>query len=423
MCGYRTKFEDMKGEQGIFLKKRQWIMNFKKLLTKSRSLYIINEGMGELKIKNGRCKMKGMSVIKKILAGLMVGALLVSFTLTSCKKEEKVIKIGAILPLTGSAAEFGESNRNGILIWKEKTPLKCELFIYDSKNDPKTALSIYHQFIVPKNISIIIGCMSSVCNALKPLIIKDNKALFAIAAAPGLTEDNDNIIKFIPTPENQAKEILKFLSLRNIKYNEICVVYINDDFGLGFLKEFEKLTDNKIKKVSFSKEKADIRSVVTKALSFRPAAVVLIGYGSVLGNLIKSLKENKFEGIIIGSFEIAYPKVINTAGEAMEGVYALDFNIDKNAKKYVTFRERYYKKFKKEPDLDALMAYEIAKIIEKVMQSLPINAKGKDIIKKAKENVKNYPSLLGVLSIQKNGNVFYHLAIKEFSKGKWVHVK
>lgn len=345
------------------------------------------------------------------------------FTLQGCAKKEKVIKIGAILPLTGNAAEFGESNRSGILIWKEETSLKCELSFYDSKNDPKTAVSIYHQFVAPKNISIIIGCMSSVCNALKPLIIKDNKALFAIAAAPGLTEDNNNIIKFIPTPENQAKEILHFLSTKNIEYDKICLLYINDDFGLGFLKEFEKLTQNTIKKVSFSKEKADIRSVITKTLSFKPAAVVLIGYGSILGNLIKSLKENKFKGIIIGSFEIAYPKVVNTAGEAMEGVYVLDFNVDKNTSKYITFKKRYYKKFKKEPNLDALMAYEITKIIEKVMKSLPLNAKGEDVIKKAKKDIKNYPSLLGVLSIQMNGNVFYHLAIKEFYKGKWVHVK
>ncbi|RMD57361.1 MAG: hypothetical protein D6828_03820 [Nitrospirae bacterium] len=52
------------------------------------------------------------SIFTVLLAVILIGSL---FLINGCKKQEpETIKIGAILPLTGDAAQYGEWAKNGI---------------------------------------------------------------------------------------------------------------------------------------------------------------------------------------------------------------------------------------------------------------------------------------------------------------------
>ncbi|RKZ22128.1 hypothetical protein DRQ18_03210, partial [bacterium] len=81
-----------------------------------------------------RFKIKALSF--GILAVFIATTLIV---FPSCKKQEKVIKIGAILPLTGRTAFLGEGERNALLLAVEEinkegiNGKKIELIIEDSK--------------------------------------------------------------------------------------------------------------------------------------------------------------------------------------------------------------------------------------------------------------------------------------------------
>ena len=87
-------------------------------------------------------------------------AFLVIFSVGCVKKEEKEIKIGAILPLTGDLADPGSKSINAIKLVidgynssKPKMPIK--LFVEDSKANPIDGVNAIHKLINVNNIKLI----------------------------------------------------------------------------------------------------------------------------------------------------------------------------------------------------------------------------------------------------------------------------
>ncbi|MEO0263399.1 MAG: ABC transporter substrate-binding protein, partial [candidate division WOR-3 bacterium] len=110
----------------------------------------------------------------------------------ACKKreakKEEVIKIGAILPLTGGAAEFGVGNKNGIILMVEDINAKggvdgkkISVFFEDSQSDPKIAISIFNKMLKTDEPDFLFICLSSVAMALKPLIEQNKIPAFCVS--------------------------------------------------------------------------------------------------------------------------------------------------------------------------------------------------------------------------------------------------
>ncbi len=102
------------------------------------------------------------------LVAVLTSGMLLAVSCT--KKETESINIGAILPLTGPAAQMGQEMQRGQLLaneyWnnnrdKHKTP-KVNLLIEDGKSTPKDALSAYMK-LRAQNIDIFTTNLSSVC--------------------------------------------------------------------------------------------------------------------------------------------------------------------------------------------------------------------------------------------------------------------
>ena len=55
------------------------------------------------------------------------------------------IKVGVLMPLTGDMAFLGQSFANAMLMNADTS--KVELFIQDSKGEPKTGISVVNQLI------------------------------------------------------------------------------------------------------------------------------------------------------------------------------------------------------------------------------------------------------------------------------------
>ena len=93
---------------------------------------------------------KDKNVVTKRLSCLIIISMLFFIgcgekakTGNSKAENEKNVKIGAILPLTGGGAFIGKSIQEGLLLAKEQYGENLELIIEDSQGIPKNALSIY----------------------------------------------------------------------------------------------------------------------------------------------------------------------------------------------------------------------------------------------------------------------------------------
>ena len=91
--------------------------------------------------------------------------------------EKEPVKIGVILPLTGEAATYGISDREGMLLAIEKINAeggingrKVRLIVEDSEGDPKGGISAFRKLVEIEGVKVIMTELSSVSMAIAPLV-------------------------------------------------------------------------------------------------------------------------------------------------------------------------------------------------------------------------------------------------------------
>ena len=277
---------------------------------------------------------------------LIMSILLLSFStlfiLNGCEKIDENIKIGAILPLTGSASEFGVGNKNGIDIAVERinnsgglNGTSIQIIYEDSQGDPKIGVNAFNKITGTEKINSLFVCMSSVSMAIKTLAEQKGLLTLCVAAAPDLTTDINNIFRLLPTTTIQAKKIAEYIASERKDGAVISVFYIQDDFGYSFKNSFDEVANIKGLKIvnenEFTKDGTNFRNIILKALNQRPNIIVFGGYGSSLGILIRQIREAGYKGPIYGTPDMGYPKVLDVVKENLGEAYIIDFDVDENS--------------------------------------------------------------------------------------------
>lgn len=363
-------------------------------------------------------------MMKKRLLILCLAIVLVLGIITT-SVAENVYKIGAIFPLTGSGAKFGEDDRMGVILAMEDINSvggikghKIDFIFEDSKTDPKEAIAIFNKFLATSPSPVILATMSSVGMALKPLVEEHKIVMFIIAANPALTEEGGYVFRMLPTASNQTERLAKLASTK-LKLKRVAVLHINDDFGDGMRKSFVSSFENLKGKISivesFEKDSSNFRPQVTKVIAKKPEAVFVAGYGKALGIIIKQIREMGYKGLLLGSLELSYPDILSIAGEATEGAIVVDVIVDKESPKLKEFTERFQQRFKKEPNLDAYLAYDMVQLVAEAIKNTGYTADG---IRESLLTIKSFHGLTGDLNIMPNGDVYFNLGLKIIKGGK-----
>ena len=284
-------------------------------------------------------------------------------------KQEKVIKIGAILPLTGPVSFFGEQMKAGQSLaakmindgyfWKTKKNI--ELKFGDSKADPKEGLSSFRKFEFEK-VKFIISTLSPVCLALIPEAKRSDILFFADAAHPSISNAGKLIFRHSNTAQQEAHTIANFITKNeNGKTGriKIAVVVVNDDYGISFKNEFEnifqKASNYEINEFMHDKSNTDFRNLTLKIINDSPHYVVICSVGKGPGMIAKRLKEFKYEGTIISAIAFGFPEAQNAAGEAKKGVFYDSFAFDKDDPQFQRINSKFKEIYKKDmPDLSIL---------------------------------------------------------------------
>lgn len=346
------------------------------------------------------------------------------------EKKPETIKIGAILPLTGSASLVGEYVKNGIdlavdeINAKNGIEGKTIVILYgDSKNDPKEGISIFNKFISLEKLPIVISVMTSVTQAITPIADKNKIVILATSvSASGITESSLWLFRLFVTADNDAKTMANFASDK-LKYKRLGILHVYDDFGLNFSKVFTSTFENRRKgnKVVFSegfdKRTIDYRSILAKAKKKHLDAIYILGYDNNLGLLPKQMRELGITIPILSIGTIAQPNVIAQAGKALDGTYftTTEFSADnpltQEAKLFV---ERYKAKYNKTPNYFSAFAYDSIMIISEAIKNEGYSS---DTIQKGLQNIKDFKGVTGVITIKPNRDADFKMVVKTIKQG------
>ncbi len=364
---------------------------------------------------------------KKVLSCILC----LLFTLMVFQKvTAEEIRIGAILPLTGDAAAWGEKGKKGIDLAVEQVNArggikkrKLQVIYEDTQALPRLGVTAITKLAKVNRVPVVIGdIVSATTLAAAPVAEKNHIILLApTASAPAITNAGDYIFRISPSDLIEGKAMAEFASNHDIK--KIGILYIQNDYGLGlknaFTKRFSVLKGTVTDALAYKQDETDFRPYLLKLKNKNPKAIYLISYYKDAALALKQASELGISCQFLGATAVQVHKLIEIAGSAAEGlIYAIpsEFNPKKKTDAVKEFNTAFKRKYGQEPNFVAAHCYDAVMLIAQVMERVGFSATE---IRPVLAETKSYEGVTGVISFDENGDVIKPVDIKAVKDGKF----
>lgn len=163
------------------------------------------------------------------------------------------INTGALVPLTGSAAEQGQWILDGLRLGAERAKrefnVTVNLKVEETAADPKRAITAYRALRsgsdAAQKPNIVFTYGSGVGVALSPLTNEEHVIQFGLAtASPAYRSLDDYSFRNFPSAEVEA-EFLANTVLTTLKSKRVAILRIQNEFGAGTSKAFRTVYEAK----------------------------------------------------------------------------------------------------------------------------------------------------------------------------------
>ena len=366
--------------------------------------------------------------------GLLVIALaiILVFGVITTSIAEEVYKIGAILPLSGDAAQYGEWGKRGISLAVDEinskggiNGKKIEVVYEDDAAEPKRGVSAVNKLINVDKVKVIIGPIpSTVTLAVAPICEKAKVVIMSSSSSPAITKAGDYIFRNWPSDDFEGSAMANYVIKK--KYRNVAILHINNEYGLGvasvFKTEFSKQGGKVLITETYKQGISDMRPQLIKIKKYNPEAIYLVGHAKENGHVVKQARELNIKAQILGTVGIEGPDLINIAGDSAEGlVYtAPAFDPDSHDPTVKAYQQEYMKKFGKKSEIFAATTYDATKIMALMIGKTGYNP---DAIKDGLYKLKDYPGVSGKTNFDRNGDVIKSVMFKTVKNKQFVPIK
>lgn len=368
------------------------------------------------------------------LTFLLLCVLSVLLVISGCsKKEPREIRIGAVLPLTGSAAVWGQNAKMGIEIALDEINSsggirgkKIRLIYEDSQSLPRNAVSALQKLISTDKVSVVIGDIaSSSVLAMAPIAEKNHVVLLSPGASnPDISKAGDYIFRNWQSDALEG-DVDAHFAYEKLGYNKAATLYVNNAYGTGlkdvFEEVFRKLGGKILISESFQQGDTDMRSQIRKIAEANPALIYMPGYPPEMAIVLRQAKEMgiKIQFLSVQAFDD--PKILETAGGAAEGaIFSVPKPPDTSNTVVSNFIRKYKEKFNKEPGVCSDTGYDALKIVcWTIDRTTEISGSA---IQLQLLKLKDFPGAAGATTFDSNGDVVRDFIFKKIKAGKPVLV-
>jgi branched-chain amino acid transport system substrate-binding protein len=305
--------------------------------------------------------------------GVIMTALVMAGVGTPAHAAGKELKIGFALSMTGGAAVYGETQKNGAQLAIDEINaaagqdgIKIVPIFDDDASQPQQGINVFNKFINADGVAIIIGpTLSNTAQVTDRISQQAGVPVLGVSnTAKGITDIGDYVFRnslielvVIPNTIRIAKEKL------GIK--KVAVLYGNDDaFTKSGYDAFKQaLTDSGIQilgEQTFAKGDRDFSPQLTQIKSINPDAIVVSALVEEASGIVSQARQLGIAQTvpIIGGNGFNSPSLIKNAGAAAEGVVVgAAWNVSSTSPLNRNFVDAYTKKYNNPPDQFAAQAY------------------------------------------------------------------
>jgi len=368
------------------------------------------------------------SVILSLISTLLVSLMIFSYG--CAKKEGKEIKIGAVLPLTGEAAQWGIPPQKGAELAIEQINAKgglngkkLSITFQDDTCNPQNAVSALQSILTGNSsIKLVMGAVcSSATLAIAPIAEKQGILLISPAStSPKITDAGDFIFRDIPSDALRGKVFAEYLFEKE-NLRKVGLLYINNDAGIGnknaFSERFKELGGTIVGEETYDQGSTDVRSQLTKLKSLDLEALMVVSYPADTIIVVRQAKELAPKlSLFFQAEAVEDPSVIKALGKNLDGIkYILPAKAEGEIPS--KFASDYKNKFGSAPELFAAEGYDAINLLALGIKQCNGKADA-NCIKNFLLTVKDYQGASGIITFDRHGDVTKPMAIREIREGK-----
>ena len=357
-----------------------------------------------------------------LIFALTVLALAVCFT-GACSKSggsgSNTIKIGVLVPISGSEAYYGNDMYNSYKLAVEHINtaggvLNRKLELLDPADDGCDALMSAQAAttITSQKPDFVVGgyCSGATIPALQEFYDKGLVMLISAANSTRITDLGLNQSFMINSPGTHQVDSLISL-LKSLKVTNVATIHQGDDYTQNLSDICQmKLPGAGFKIVAtevMEKGTPDISAIVTAIRNSGAEFVYWCGYHADGGNAIRQLRQGGYQGFICAGDGSASPELITACGPAGEGVFVTSPPAIQFSDGGEEFMSAYEKKYSQPPGNYASLAYDTIWLLKTAIEKAGSTEMTK--VRDALQGI-SYQGLSGLISFAPNRE----LAISNF---------
>ncbi len=351
----------------------------------------------------------------------LVVALIPSFAVAD---EGAEIRIGAVVPLTGSWASYGTQIQNGIELAISESELSGFTIkpVYEDACLPAEAVKAAKKLASIDKVHAVVGSFCVIgMSAMAPTLEAARIPTFQTSTvSDSILDAGDYIFTTNAAIRDEAYRLAEYAYL-DLSARTADVMHVETQWGQDFAKyfaeKFQKLGGEIPGTVSRPPEVNDFRTELTR-IKGRDSDVVFAAFVSPnLANLIKQARQLGYKKQFLLTDEAEEQSLLEVAGKEAEGARFFSPMPLKVTANINRFQNRYTKKFGILPSVLAANAYDATKL---ALEALRICNRETECARNKLYETKDYFGVSGKFSIRKDGGADKPFRLREVKNGRFM---
>jgi branched-chain amino acid transport system substrate-binding protein len=313
--------------------------------------------------------------MKKIFTLLALALCAVSLVLSCKKKESDSISIGAIFPLSGPVAFYGNESRDGALLAIDEINAaggllgkKLVLLSEDDEGDAAKAVNAFTKLTTRDKVSFVIGSSTSGPTQAMSTLAQNSKVVLVSPSATNInvTKAGDYIFRacFIDPFQGVVGADFAYSTLGS---RRAAILYdAGADYNAGladsFRNQFKALDAQVVADEAYQTGDVDFNAQITRIKTGNPDVVYLPNYYNDVSLQAKQLRDQGITCALIGGD--GWDSLTDNAGdEILNGFWSSGFASDTTDPKGVAFVQAFQGKYNRLASQFAALGYDAMMLV------------------------------------------------------------
>jgi branched-chain amino acid transport system substrate-binding protein len=339
---------------------------------------------------------------------------------------EEVIKIGAILPLTGDLSSYGVDTRKALELGVEEINRgggvqgkKIALMVEDSRGVAAQAVNAFTKLVDVNGVVGILGPITSaevlsvapIANAKKIPIISPS------ATSPDVSDAGEYVFRTINADEVETQVFAHYVK-NELNIDLVGIIAVDAAGTISYANSFERfftaLNGRVVSKEIVSEAATEYRSPIRKVLQKRPKAVYVSGYSKEIGLIIKQIREIDKEVVLLSYQSAEDRRVLELAGSAVDGLIFSSTTLPEGSlgKRHEEFVASFKERFGKEPGVFTAEIYDALYVLVEALRRS--QATGSSLLTSLSQT-HNYDGASGPITFDQKGDVHKPVAVYKYT--------